>query len=302
MPTYLATVIAMIAFAANSILCRLALAQGSIDPGSFTVIRIVSGFLTLAIIHFAVKAASDSNGSSKSALLSPESLLPKTKLEITLAALGGLSLFAYAIGFSYAYVELAAGTGALLLFGSVQMTMIGFHIFQGNTLNRYETLGLTISLLGFAFLMLPSASAPDLFSALLMVAAGVSWAALTLLGKRSSNVSPRASMTRCFMAASVVTLLLSPWLMTVEQVTLMGFVWAILSGAFASGVGYVIWYFALTQLTVLKASVAQLSVPIIALIAGALLLGESLSVTVVMTSLMILGGIALIFLAKNKTN
>ncbi|MEZ9233321.1 DMT family transporter [Vibrio amylolyticus] len=309
MPIYLATAVAMLAFAANSILCRLALAQGSIDPGSFTVVRIVSGLVTLVFIHFLVSVLSRDNSKTPTQSLGKaeqkrkhesEHLLPRTKASIIMAIWGGLSLFIYAIGFSYAYVELATGTGALLLFGAVQMAMIGFHIWQGNGLNRYEIIGLTISILGFVLLMLPSSTTPDVFSALLMILAGVSWAILTLLGKRNSGVAPRVGMTRSFLAATMLTILVAPWLINIDEITPLGLIWAILSGAFASGVGYVIWYFALTKLSVLKASIAQLSVPIIALVAGAMLLGESLSLTVVITSLMILGGIALIFLAKNK--
>jgi drug/metabolite transporter (DMT)-like permease len=231
-----------------------------------------------------------------------QSLVPRTKRAFISTIWGGLSLFIYAISFSFAYVELAAGTGALLLFGAVQLTMIGFHIWQGNTLNRYETQGLVISILGFILLMLPAASAPDLCSSLLMIAAGVSWAVLTLLGKRDNGDSPRIGMTRNFLSAMILSLFLSPWLVSFKDISQLGVVWALLSGAFASGVGYVIWYFALTQLTVLKASVAQLSVPIIALLVGLLLLSEPISLIVVITSLMILGGIALIFFAKNKTN
>ncbi|WGV97866.1 DMT family transporter [Vibrio sp. YMD68] len=308
MSTGLITFIAMVAFAANSLLCRFALAQFAIDPGSFTVLRLLSGMFTLLFIHLMSRKLVNREVESKNLENREPGIKPHSGQEETLFSsgkesvkailFGGLALFIYAIGFSYAYVELAAGTGALLLFGAVQLTMIAFHLSQGNSLNRYESGGLLIAILGFVFLMLPSASAPDLKSALLMVLAGISWAVLTLLGKRKVGASPRVSMTQSFLGAAVLTLILTPWMLNIEQISLQGALWALLSGIFASGIGYVIWYLALTSLSVLQASVAQLSVPIIALVAGAILLGELLSITVMVTSVMILGGIALIFWGK----
>ncbi|OEF07481.1 DMT family transporter [Vibrio genomosp. F10] len=303
MSTGLITFIAMVAFAANSLLCRFALAQFAIDPGSFTVLRILSGMFTLLFIHVVNRKPESRNIENRELGIKPHSgqedtLFSSGKESVKAILSGGLALFIYAIGFSYAYVELAAGTGALLLFGAVQLTMIAFHLYQGNSLNRYESSGLLIAILGFVFLMLPSASAPDMKSALMMVLAGISWAVLTLLGKRKVGASPRVSMTQSFLGAAFLTLILTPWMLNIEQISLQGALWALLSGVFASGIGYVIWYLALTNLSVLQASVAQLSVPIIALVAGAILLGELLSITVMVTSVMILGGIALIFWGK----
>ncbi|MGF1696539.1 DMT family transporter [Vibrio lamellibrachiae] len=292
MPIYLVTFITMVAFAANSLLCRVALAQNTIDPGSFTLLRIVSGMATLILIHFIVRSDTPKL----------KALMPTSRNSFVMLLCGALTLFLYAVGFSFAYIELTAGTGALLLFGAVQLTMIGYHIWQGNTLNRYEWAGLALSVSGFVLLMLPSASTPDLISAIMMILAGISWAVFTLLGKRKTAASPRIGMTQSFIGAALLALFLSPWLLQANSVSVNGAMWAMLSGVFASGMGYVLWYFALTKLTVLQASVAQLSVPIIALVLGMLLLDEALSLMVMLTSAMILGGILLIFLNKESVS
>ncbi|MCK6263743.1 DMT family transporter [Vibrio sp. ZSDE26] len=295
MPIYLVTFITMVAFAANSLLCRVALAHNAIDPGSFTILRIISGMCTLVIIHFIARRFLSSEQTPSS------SLLPTSRKHFVLLLCGSLTLFLYAIAFSFAYIELTAGAGALLLFGAVQLTMIGFHIWQGNALNRNEWLGLGLSISGFVLLMLPSASAPDFMSAIMMIFAGISWAVFTLLGKRKSVTSPRVGMTQSFIGAAGIVLFLSPWTLKIDSITFDGAMWAVLSGVLASGMGYVLWYYVLTKLSVLKASVAQLSVPIIALFLGMLLLDEALSLTVVITSVMILGGILLIFLNKESS-
>ncbi|MGY3572550.1 DMT family transporter [Vibrio paucivorans] len=281
MSHYLITAIALIAFAANSLLCRLALAQGAIDAGSFTAIRIISGALTLLVIHLVLQRK------ERVSLTDNKSLL----------FLGGVALFIYAITFSFAYLELATGTGALLLFGSVQLTMISVHLLRGNRLNKFEWLGLITAMVGFILLMLPSATAPDLWSAVLMVVSGIAWAAFSMLGQRAS--SPRIGTTQGFISAAVIILLCSPWLIELDSITVVGALWATVSGVVASAMGYVVWYSAIKSLSLLQASVAQLCVPVIALFAGVALLGEQLNTVLLVSSALILGGIALLFIRKN---
>ncbi|USD43536.1 EamA family transporter [Vibrio sp. SCSIO 43135] len=281
MSHYLITAIALIAFAANSLLCRLALAQGAIDAGSFTAIRLISGALTLLVIHLLLQRK------ERVSLTDNKSLL----------FLGGVALFIYAITFSFAYLELATGTGALLLFGSVQLTMISVHLLRGNRLNKFEWLGLITAMVGFILLMLPSATAPDLWSAVLMVVSGIAWAAFSMLGQRAS--SPRIGTTQGFISAAVIILLCSPWLIELDSITAAGALWATVSGVVASAMGYVVWYSAIKSLSLLQASVAQLCVPVIALFAGVALLGEQLNTVLLVSSALILGGIALLFIRKN---
>ncbi|NIY83748.1 DMT family transporter [Vibrio hepatarius] len=280
MSTYLLVAVAMFAFAANSILCRLALAEGSIDAGSFTLIRIFSGAITLALILLLKRNDTKAR-------------FPGFKFSL----MAGSALFVYAILFSYAYIQLAAGTGALLLFGAVQLSLLILHWWQGERFKRLEVIGIGCSIAGFVWLMLPSATRPDLFSALLMIFSGVSWALFTALGKKVA--SPSSGITWGFMSASAIGLLISPLLVSDINLTAQGILLAITSGAIASALGYILWYRVLKNLSLLQASISQLSVPVITLVIGSVLLGESLSMHSVLTSSVILGGIALVFLARS---
>ncbi|HHP0459473.1 TPA: DMT family transporter [Vibrio harveyi] len=280
MSTFLLTAIAMLAFAANSLLCRLALAAGLIDAGSFTLIRLLSGAVTLVAILLL-------RGNFRSQL-------PTTKFSL----FAGVALFGYAALFSFAYIKLAAGTGALLLFGAVQLTLLALYWWQGQRFKSLEVLGITVSLAGFAWLMLPSATRPDVWSAVLMVLSGVCWAGFTALGKHAPT--PSCGITWGFITASILGLLLSPLLLDSIQVTLKGTLLAIASGAIASGFGYVLWYQVMQKLSLLQAAVSQLSVPAIALILGSILLGEALTLHSLITSAIILGGIALVFLSRSQ--
>ena len=280
MSTFLLTAIAMLAFAANSLLCRLALAAGLIDAGSFTLIRLLSGAVTLIAIMLL-------RGNWRSQI-------PTTRFSL----FAGVALFGYAALFSFAYVKLAAGTGALLLFGAVQLTLLALYWWQGQRFKRLELIGIAVSLLGFAWLMLPSATRPDVWSAFLMVLSGICWAGFTALGKQAPT--PSSGITWGFITASIFGLLLSPLLLESIHVTLQGVMLAVASGAIASGCGYVLWYQVMQKLTLLQAAVSQLSVPAIALALGAALLSEPLTTHSIITSAIILGGIALVFLSRSQ--
>lgn len=280
MSTFLLTAIAMLAFAANSLLCRLALAAGLIDAGSFTLIRLLSGALTLIVIMLL-------RGNWRSQI-------PTTRFSL----FAGVALFGYAALFSFAYVKLAAGTGALLLFGAVQLTLLALYWWQGQRFKRLELIGIAVSLLGFAWLMLPSTTRPDVWSALLMVLSGICWAGFTALGKQAPT--PSSGITWGFITASIFGLLLSPLLLESIHVTLQGVMLAVASGAIASGCGYVLWYQVMQKLTLLQAAVSQLSVPAIALVLGSALLSEPLTTHSTFTSAIILGGIALVFLSRSQ--
>lgn len=280
MSTYLLVAVAMFTFAANSLLCRLALAEGSIDAGSFTLIRIVSGAITLALLLLLNRSGTKAN-------------FPGFKFSL----MAGSTLFAYAILFSFAYIQLAAGTGALLLFGAVQLSLLVMHWWQGERFMRLEIIGIGCSVAGFVWLMLPSATRPDLFSAVLMMLSGVSWALFTALGKKVA--SPSSGISWGFISASAIGLFLTPWLVNDIALTTKGVLLAIASGTVASALGYILWYRVLKNLSLLQASISQLSVPVITLVIGSALLGESLSMHSVLTSSVILGGIALVFLARS---
>ncbi|MDA0117349.1 DMT family transporter [Vibrio sp. T11.5] len=269
---------ALTAFAANSFFCRFALANDAIDPGSFTWLRLMSGAATLWLI------------------LAFRGQMSYDFIRDKASWWAGGALFGYAVSFSFAYTQLTTGTGALILFGTVQMALIAFHLMTGHRLKIGESIGIGLSLTGFIVLMLPSAKTPDLGSAALMLASGICWAGFTLLGRNTPNAAQ--SITHGFLVASLMALMFSPALLSLESITAQGAMWALLSGVFASGLGYIVWYQVLKQLSMLQASVSQLAVPVIAFIAGSLLLGEMLTLNAVMSSLLILGGIALIFTVR----
>jgi drug/metabolite transporter (DMT)-like permease len=265
----LLTSVAVTAFAANSILCRLALAKGDIDPASFTGVRLASGAVTLALIVLAQKGKPVEKGDWTS----------------------GFLLFAYAIAFSLAYIGLTAGTGALLLFGSVQATMLIVSLTDGHRPKPNEWLGLALALGGLLYLVSPGLAAPPLLRALLMIAAGVAWGFYSLKGRGVSE--PVKATAGNFLRATplaLVPILLSTPSLYVSQ---SGILWAVLSGAVTSGLGYVIWYAALPHLGGVRAAIVQLTVPIIAAVGGILLLGELLTSRLLVAGLVTLGGVAL---------
>lgn len=273
--------LALVAFAANSFFCRFALSAESIDPGSFTLLRLLSGAVTLVVILLVRRQLTLSFVTSK------------------LSWGGGIALFGYAVSFSYAYTQLSTGTGALILFGMVQLALVAFHVLSGHRLKWMEMLGIAIAITGFITLMLPSAQTPTWSAAVLMMLSGICWAIFTLLGRHSH--SPSLSITHGFVLASSIALVLSPWLFNSSAITVNGVGWALLSGTFASGFGYIVWYRVVKQITVLQASVAQLSVPVIAFMAGSIGLNESITTVSVIAALLVLSGIAVIFVARDKS-
>jgi len=269
------TALAMIAFAGNSLLCRVALKDTAIDAASFTTIRLVSGAATLWLLARIGRANHSGEGNWLSAA----------------------ALFAYAAGFSFAYVSLPAATGALLLFGAVQTTMIGRGLWAGERLRPAQLAGLVLALGGLVGLLLPGLSAPPLVGSLLMLGAGIAWGIYSLRGKGAGD--PIRVTAGNFLRAVPFALALSLLIPGAASVDVHGAAYAIASGALASGIGYAIWYSALPGLKATSAATVQLSVPVIAAAGGILLLGEVLSLRLVLASAAILGGIALVILERS---
>jgi drug/metabolite transporter (DMT)-like permease len=268
------TTLAMIAFAGNSLLCRQALKHTAIDPASFTAIRLVSGALVLWMIVRLRHARPAGKGNWPSAF----------------------ALFVYAAGFSFAYVSLPAASGALLLFGAVQATMIGHGIWAGERLRVLQTFGLILAFGGLVGLLLPGLSAPPLLGALLMIGAGIAWGIYSLRGNGTGD--PTRVTAGNFIRAVPITLVLSLLMLDFSSVDTAGFYLAIASGALASGLGYSIWYTVLPALKNTSAASVQLSVPVITALGGIAFLGESMTLRLVLASVAILGGIALVIVQK----
>jgi drug/metabolite transporter (DMT)-like permease len=262
--------LALLAFAANSILARLALTETSIDPVSFTAVRLTSGAIVLGLIVAWRSADPPGRGSPVSAL----------------------ALFVYALAFSLAYVSLTAATGALLLFGAVQVSMVGWTLVRGERLNPLAWMGFALALGGLVWLLLPGLARPPIGPAGLMIAAGVAWAVYTLRAKAAGNPTRATAMNFILaaMPALALALILWPW----ASWDGAGLILAVASGALASGLGYVIWYSALALIRNRTAAVAQLAVPVITALAGVLLLAEPLSVRVVLAGSIILAGMVLV--------
>ena len=274
------TLLAMIAFAGNSVLCRIALEQTQIDAASFTSVRLISGALILWLLVKIRHANSEGRGSWLSAF----------------------ALFIYAAGFSFAYVSLSAATGALLLFGSVQASMIGYGIAKGEQISLLQKVGLGLALVGLAVLFLPGASAPPMFGALLMISAGIAWAIYSLRGKNELG-DPTCITAGNFIRTIPMTLIMGIVLAvtySLEKFTAdrLGIIYAIASGSLASGLGYALWYAVLPQLKAMTAASVQLSVPVITAMGGAFILYEPITLRVALASAAILGGIAVVIQAS----
>jgi len=272
--TLVLTSLAMLAFAGNSLLCRIALKDTGIDPASFTAIRLVSGALVLwAIVRLRASRRAPA-GSWWSAL----------------------ALFGYAAAFSYAYLSLSAATGALLLFGAVQATMIGYGLWTGHGLSVRQWVGLLLAIGGLVGLLLPGLSAPPLLGSSLMLGAGVAWGVYSLRGRGGGD--PTAVTAGNFVRAAPLALLLSALTLPWHTLDAAGIAYAIASGALASGLGYAIWYMALPGLQPASAASVQLSVPVIAAIGGILFLGELPTPRLFVAALAVLGGIAMVILGR----
>ncbi|MEN8771649.1 MAG: DMT family transporter [Glaciecola sp.] len=284
--TWMYSAVAMLAFAGNSVLCRWALADTSIDPASFTVIRLISGSVFLVILVYVIQPFLQSSPSDMA------SASPTGPAKLLGSWSGAIALFAYAACFSFAYISLSAATGALLLFGSVQITMIGFSLWRGERLNSWQITGVFSTIIGLGIMFLPSATTPGFLAGGLMSCAGIAWGVYSILGKQAGN--PTLVTTGNFIRASILAIVLG--LLSLPYVVLdhTGIILAIVSGALASGAGYAIWYAVLPRITSTQAATMQLSVPVIASFGGLLLLNEAIALSFVVASFAILGGIALV--------
>lgn len=273
--TALLTTLAMLAFAGNSLLCRLALRDTAIDAGSFTAIRLGSGALILAALLLSRRKRPTAGGSWAMAAM----------------------LFAYAAFFSFAYRDLTAATGALLLFGAVQLTMTGYGLWTGERIRGARLAGILLALGGLVWLLLPGLAAPPPLAAALMLAAGAAWGVYSLLGKGAGE--PIAATGGNFLRTLPFAAALLLATATTGTVDRTGVLYAVLSGAVTSGLGYVLWYAALPRLRATSAATVQLCVPAIAALGGAVLLAEPVTARLLVASVAVLGGIALTIYRKN---
>ena len=268
------TALAMIAFAGNSLLCRQALRHTTIDAATFTLIRILSGAFCLWIIVVIRKGSAAKAGSCPSAL----------------------ALFGYAALFSFAYLQLTAGTGALLLFGAVQATMIFWALRKGERFRAIQIAGLVLAIAGLVTLVFPGLSAPPLGAATLMFGAGIAWGIYSLRGKTAGD--PLRATAGNFVRAVPMAVVLSVAAFRFANFDRAGIVYATISGALASGVGYAVWYSALPALKASAAATVQLSVPVIAAAGGIIFLREPITLRLVLASIAVLGGIALVIVER----
>ena len=274
--TVLLTALAMLAFAANSLLTREALAGGLADAATFSTLRVGSGAVTLALILTARRTPASGEGGWR----------------------GALALFTYVACFSAAYISLPAGTGALILFGTVQLTMFGAALRAGERFPPASWLGLALALGGLVYLMAPGIAAPDPVGGVLMVASGIGWGLYSLMGKGARD--PLAATARNFALAVPLVLVISLFSLGQMHLTAYGAILVIASGALASGCGYVLWYAALPHLSAGRAASVQLTVPIIAAIGGAIALSEPLTTRLILSSVVTLGGVALVLAQRAK--
>ena len=272
------TAVAMVAFAANSLLCRLALQQRGIDPASFGSIRLVSGAITLALVV-------------------------RLRVRPSVAGradwLAAAMLFAYVAFFSFAYLSLPAGTGALILFGAVQLTMLGAGLGSGERFGPAAWFGFALAVVGLVYLVSPGISAPPLFGAVLMAVAGVAWGLYSLRGRGVAD--PLAATARNFTRAVPLALALSLGFVASAHADATGVALAVASGALTSGLGYVVWYAVLGRLSAMRAATVQLSVPVLAAFGGVLFLSEAITPRLAAASVAILGGIALVLSQKSQS-
>ena len=273
------TAFALVAFALNSILCRMALKGDEADAAGFTLVRLVSGAVTLAAISyfFSSKTKQKGRGNWVSAFF----------------------LFAYAICFSFAYLSLTTATGALILFGSVQLTMILFALLKGERPGGFEWVGLVVAVFGLIYLVFPGLASPPLVGSALMAAAGMAWGAYTLRGRSSGD--PLGDTTGNFVRSLPFVALSSLVFLPNLHLSSRGMVLAVLSGALASGVGYTVWYAALKYHTSTRAAVLQLAVPVLAAAGGVVFLSESSDRRLAIAAALILGGIALTIFGRRSS-
>ena len=298
MKAALYTITALIAFAANSLLCRMALADGAIDAWNFTAIRLLSGAACLGLImtaqaHYLRRNSLKRTDLKQTGNLDPAVLTDKGDW------LSAISLVVYALCFSVAYQALDTGTGALILFAVVQLTMIGWGIYNKEPLNRIQWLALLIALIGFVYLMLPSAATPSLSGALMMAISGAAWGIYSIRGK--TCVSPLRTtgfnFLRSLVAVPILALIGMSYLSTISMT---GVMLAVASGAIASGIGYSIWYVAMPLLKTTQSAVVQLCVPVLATIMGVVFLSEQLTLEFIIASSVILSAVLVFVLNKKQ--
>ena len=279
------TALSMVAFAGNALLCRLALKSAAIDPASFTLIRLASGALALWVILWFHSSSSSSTRLEGKGRLSGDWL-------------SAGALFIYAVAFSFAYTHVSAGVGALLLFGAVQATMIGYGVAMGERLSKLQLLGLVTACAGLVVLLLPGLTAPPLQSALLMLASGAAWGVYSLRGRQAADATHATAGN--FLRAAGLALLASLLMSSTLYFANSGIYYAALSGALTSGVGYAIWYSVVPRLSVTVAATVQLTVPVLASMGGIAWLSESLSVRILIAFIAILGGVALTIMYQKR--
>lgn len=268
--TVVLTAVAMLAFAANSLLCRLALGRELIDAASFASIRVISGAVTLSLIML-VRGRFGGPWANWRAVT---------------------SLFGYMVLFSFAYLSLSVGTGALVLFGTVQLTMFSFALREGERFTWLSWAGLAAAVLGLIYLVSPGVTAPDPLGAILMAGAGISWGFYSLLGRGAAD--PLAATAGNFLYSVPLVLIVNLFFLHDVSVSSHGFILAVVSGAVASGCGYVIWYAALSGLTATRAATVQLSVPVIAAFGGVAMISEAVTLRLLLGSALTLGGVAIV--------
>ena len=266
--------LAMTAFAANSLLCRMALVETDIDPASFTFWRLTSGALMLTLL----------------VVMRNQKPLQEGKMASAVA------LFVYAAGFSFAYISMTTGAGALLLFGAVQVTMISWGLFKGERMSALQWGGFLLALIGLILLLLPNAAVPQLSSALMMLAAGIAWGVYSLKGKGAKF--PIEATAGNFIRATPLALVLLVIFWPGGELHAEGIMYAVVSGAIASALGYALWYSILVHIAAIKAATLQLSVPVLAVFAGWLFLDEPVTLRIILSSLAVIGGVAMVIWVK----
>jgi len=274
----LLTTLAMICFAGNSLLCRLALRGGAIDASSFTAVRFGSAALVMGVLAWLGARGRPHGGSWISAAV----------------------LFGYAIAFSLAYVQIGAGLGALLLFGAVQLTMIGWGLVKGERPGAAEWSGLALALLGLLLLTNPSVSGAPAAGIVLMLLAGLGWGIYSLRGRRAADPLQTTASNFARTVPFLLVMVAVSFLVERPHLSTTGVVAGLVSGAVTSGIGYVIWYRALSKLSALKAATVQLTVPVIAALGGVAFLGEQITLRLLGAGVLVLGGIAVVILSRGR--
>lgn len=277
---YLKIMIAMLAFAANSVLCRLALVQNHIDPMSFSLFRVSSGAIVLGLLYILFNRPSSS------------------KIKLNWKIKDGFFLALYIITLSVAYVKIDAGVGALLLFGTVQLTMVFYGLLTGEKVNLQKGFGLSLALAGIILLLLPGASAPDFMYSVIMIISGIAWAAYSILGKSSDH--PFASTLTNFIVATPLVFAAALFFLKSIHFNAQGVFLALLSGGLTSSGAYILWYSIVKKIDRIAASTVQLSVPCLSIWGGALFIGESISFRIILSSIIVLCGILLVIFAVPK--